>query len=293
MVKGGLNSAAGVSAGDILAGNYRVERVLAVGGMRVVVAARDIQLEERVAIKFLLPSALGNSDAIARFAREATAAANIHSEHVARVLDTGTLPNGAPYMVMEYLEGPVLPRAPGRALAPATPRASKDSLPPVGGSTGAPASRKTALVEAGLTGALAVLGIVGSVLLLTRAKVAHGLPEIAAGRAPTAALAPPPPAMDQASDTSLWNVVPTVVALAPTPAASAPEAIAKTAAILRKRTPSSTLPGVVAYGPLLPLTSAMLLDGGDGESPVLLRSPQTRLGLQLEREDPWLEAARR
>jgi serine/threonine-protein kinase len=96
---------AGVREGDILAGKYRVERVLGVGGMGVVVAAHHMQLDEKVALKFLLPEALGHPEAVARFAREARAAAKIKSEHVARVSDVGTLPNGSPYMVMEYLEG--------------------------------------------------------------------------------------------------------------------------------------------------------------------------------------------
>ena len=74
-------------------------------GIGVVVAAHHMQLDERVALKFLLPEALGNPEAVARFARKARAAVKIKSEHVARVSDVGTLPNGAPYMVMEYLEG--------------------------------------------------------------------------------------------------------------------------------------------------------------------------------------------
>lgn len=94
-----------VTEGQVLAGKYRVERVLGEGGMGVVVAARHLQLDERVALKFMRPEALTNSDAVARFAREARAAVKIKSEHVARVSDVGTLENGAPYMVMEYLEG--------------------------------------------------------------------------------------------------------------------------------------------------------------------------------------------
>jgi serine/threonine-protein kinase len=96
---------AGVKAGDVLANKYRVDKVLGVGGMGVVVAAHHLQLDDRVAIKFLLPDTLGNQEAVARFAREARAAVKIKSEHVARVTDVGTLENGAPYMVMEYLEG--------------------------------------------------------------------------------------------------------------------------------------------------------------------------------------------
>jgi serine/threonine protein kinase len=105
VVQRGAESVAGVHEGDILAGKYRVERVLGAGGMGVVVAAHHIQLDERVALKFLLPEALGDAEAVARFAREARNAVKIKSEHVARITDVGTLPNGAPYMVMEYLEG--------------------------------------------------------------------------------------------------------------------------------------------------------------------------------------------
>jgi serine/threonine-protein kinase len=91
--------------GDILADKYRVERVLGSGGMGMVVAARHLQLDEQVAIKFLLPSALEMPDAVERFMREAKAAVRIRSEHVVRVFDVGTLERGAPYMVMEYLRG--------------------------------------------------------------------------------------------------------------------------------------------------------------------------------------------
>jgi serine/threonine-protein kinase len=100
-----LTESAGVREGDVLAGKYRIEKVLGVGGMGVVVAARHLQLETKVAIKFLLPAMLANRDAVTRFAREARAAVRITGEHVARVLDVGTLETGAPYMVMEFLEG--------------------------------------------------------------------------------------------------------------------------------------------------------------------------------------------
>jgi serine/threonine-protein kinase len=99
------HQAAGVVPGQILLGKYRIERVLGMGGMGVVVAATHVTLEERVAIKFLLPQALSNGEAVARFLREARAAVRIKSEHVARVTDVGQLENGAPYMIMEYLDG--------------------------------------------------------------------------------------------------------------------------------------------------------------------------------------------
>ena len=96
---------AGVSEGQVLAGKYRVEHFIAVGGMGAVVAAHHLQLDTRVAIKFLLPSMLANDEAVARFSQEARAAVKITNEHVARVFDVGTLESGAPYMVMEFLHG--------------------------------------------------------------------------------------------------------------------------------------------------------------------------------------------
>jgi serine/threonine-protein kinase len=94
-----------VRPGDVLAGKYRVERVIGVGGMGVVVAARHLKLDTKVAIKFLLPAMLANREAVVRFAHEAQSSVRIENEHVARVLDVGARENGAPYMVMEYLEG--------------------------------------------------------------------------------------------------------------------------------------------------------------------------------------------
>ena len=94
-----------VSEGTVLAGKYRVDRVLGEGGMGVVVAATDLQLERKVAIKFLLPEYAQHHEASQRFLREARAAVKIKSEHVARVIDVGTMETGAPYMVMEYLHG--------------------------------------------------------------------------------------------------------------------------------------------------------------------------------------------
>src|SRR5262245_59195702 len=91
--------------GDVVAGKFRVERVLGAGGMGVVLAATHLQLDQLVALKFLLPSAAANKDIAARFAREARAAAKIRSEHVARVYDVGFLDGGEPYIVMEFLEG--------------------------------------------------------------------------------------------------------------------------------------------------------------------------------------------
>ncbi len=94
-----------VQIGQLVAGKYRIEQTLGRGGMGVVVAALHEQLNQRVALKFLTDNAYQQPEAVARFVREARAAVQIQSEHVARVMDVGTLESGAPYMVMEYLRG--------------------------------------------------------------------------------------------------------------------------------------------------------------------------------------------
>ncbi len=91
--------------GDVIDGKYVVERVLGVGGVGIVLAARHTELDELVAIKFLLPAALVHPEIVRRFSQEARAAVRIKSEHAARVFDVGTMPGRGPYFVMEYLEG--------------------------------------------------------------------------------------------------------------------------------------------------------------------------------------------
>ncbi|MBX3188780.1 MAG: protein kinase [Labilithrix sp.] len=96
-----------VRPGDVLAGKYRVERVLGSGGMGYVVAARHLQLDQLVAMKFLRrgQGSLDETEATGRFLREAKAVVKLRDEHVAKVFDVGTLETGDPYIVMEYLDG--------------------------------------------------------------------------------------------------------------------------------------------------------------------------------------------
>jgi serine/threonine protein kinase len=94
-----------IDLGALLLGRYRVERLLGQGGMGVVVLATHLQLARRVAVKFLISDALSAEGAIDRFLREARAAVQFRGEHVARVIDVGTFTSGAPFIVMEYLEG--------------------------------------------------------------------------------------------------------------------------------------------------------------------------------------------
>ncbi len=98
-----------VRVGEVLAHKYRIERVLGVGGMGVVVAARHLALGQSFAIKFLHPQIAREGEAKARFLREARAAAQLRGEHVVRVTDTGALESGTglevPFLVMELLDG--------------------------------------------------------------------------------------------------------------------------------------------------------------------------------------------
>ncbi len=94
----------GVRPGDVVAGKFRVERVLGEGGMGYVVSARHLQLGQVVALKFMRDEVF-TPDYRTRFMREARNTVRLKSKHVSRVLDVGALDGGAPYIVMEYLEG--------------------------------------------------------------------------------------------------------------------------------------------------------------------------------------------
>lgn len=91
--------------GAVVAGKYRIERKLGEGGMGLVVAASHLSLGGQVALKFLSSGEELRDVAATRLTREAQSVARIKSEHVARVLDMGTLESGDPFIVMELLEG--------------------------------------------------------------------------------------------------------------------------------------------------------------------------------------------
>jgi serine/threonine-protein kinase len=101
-----------VAVGEILGGKYRVERILGYGGMGVVVAAKHMALERMVALKIMRPELCDDEAANTRFLREARAAARLSGNHVARVIDVGTIAASdglqsteVPCIVMEYLDG--------------------------------------------------------------------------------------------------------------------------------------------------------------------------------------------
>ncbi len=88
----------------MLDGKYRIESLIAVGGMGAVYLGTHTQLRKRVAIKVLNPQ-LNNPQMIERFHREAITASQIGHEGIAQVTDIGTSAENEPFLVMEYLEG--------------------------------------------------------------------------------------------------------------------------------------------------------------------------------------------
>jgi len=99
--------------GEVIGGKYRVDSVVGSGGMGIVLCATHLELGQRVAIKVLTVSHEDErrDEARERFLREGRATAALVSDHVVRVYDVGTLPSGAPFMVMELLRGQDLARS--------------------------------------------------------------------------------------------------------------------------------------------------------------------------------------
>ena len=91
--------------GSVVAGKYRIDRVLGRGGMGAVFSATNTTIGKRVALKFLTREAARDKSATQRFQREAEAAGVIESEHIVHVFDSGTTEEGLPFLVMELLSG--------------------------------------------------------------------------------------------------------------------------------------------------------------------------------------------
>ncbi|MCZ7680891.1 MAG: serine/threonine protein kinase [Sandaracinaceae bacterium] len=89
----------------LLAGRYRIEKKLGEGGMGAVYRAEHVLIGKRVAIKTLHAHLATDANVVTRFHREARAATAIGNEHIVEVTDFGTFPDGAAFMVLEYLEG--------------------------------------------------------------------------------------------------------------------------------------------------------------------------------------------
>jgi serine/threonine-protein kinase len=91
--------------GDIVQEKYKIVRLIGRGGMGIVYEAHHELLGHQVALKVVLPEIGANPEILARFMSEARNSAKIESDHVARVMDVGKLEGGAPFMVMELLNG--------------------------------------------------------------------------------------------------------------------------------------------------------------------------------------------
>jgi eukaryotic-like serine/threonine-protein kinase len=89
-------------------GNYRAVSLLGAGGMGDVYLAEHPDIGRRVAIKVLRPEMIKDSHLLLRFLNEARAANSIRHPNIIEILDSGTTPEGTPYLVMELLEGEVL-----------------------------------------------------------------------------------------------------------------------------------------------------------------------------------------
>ena len=90
--------------GQVIAGKYELVRALARGGMGEVWVARHLQLGSLVALKVMLAQVADKPQLAARFEREAKATAQLKSPHIIQIHDYG-IESGAPFMVMELLEG--------------------------------------------------------------------------------------------------------------------------------------------------------------------------------------------
>jgi Protein kinase domain len=105
---------------QVVADRYRPIRLIAMGGMGAVYEVEHIGTGQRLALKVLLASGAVRPEALARFQREVRASALIESEHVVRVLEADVAPElgGAPFLVMELLDGSDLERATAGAPPP-------------------------------------------------------------------------------------------------------------------------------------------------------------------------------
>jgi len=95
--------------GRVLAGKYRIEALVGVGGMGAVYSAHHLGIDRRVAFKVLLPNlALGNPHLVGLFEREAKMAGHLSHENIANVFDAGQAGDGLAYIAMEWLDGQTL-----------------------------------------------------------------------------------------------------------------------------------------------------------------------------------------
>src|SRR6059036_2343245 len=91
--------------GQVLADRYHIMKKLGEGGMGQVYLAEHVKMGRRSAIKVMNPSMVHDSEAVARFNREASNASRISEAHVCAIYDFGETPEGLIYLAMEFIEG--------------------------------------------------------------------------------------------------------------------------------------------------------------------------------------------
>jgi eukaryotic-like serine/threonine-protein kinase len=104
-------SAADARLGEVISGRYRVLELLGEGGMGAVYLAEHTLMRKRVALKLLHAEMSDNEEVLARFKREAEAAAHIEHPNVASATDFGQTEDGGFFLVLEYVEGTSLRKA--------------------------------------------------------------------------------------------------------------------------------------------------------------------------------------
>src|SRR5438132_595008 len=97
--------------GSVLHERYRVLRRIGRGGMSIVYLAEHVLIGRKYAIKTLSERSNATPEIVARFHREALAAAAVGSDHVVEVTDMGQLDDGTYFIVLEYLDGMELAKA--------------------------------------------------------------------------------------------------------------------------------------------------------------------------------------
>jgi serine/threonine-protein kinase len=103
---GGAAPSDALSTGAVFARRYRLVRRMSAGAMADLYEAEHVNTRRRVALKVLHPEVMEDPTAVERFRREATACADIDSEHIVGVIDSDVDPGtGRPFLVMEYLHG--------------------------------------------------------------------------------------------------------------------------------------------------------------------------------------------
>ncbi|MBW2260720.1 MAG: protein kinase [Deltaproteobacteria bacterium] len=91
--------------GALLDGKYRVDRMIAKGGMGVVYEGTHERLDRKVAIKFLLSEYHASKQMLTRFQNEARLAASVGHRNIVEILDMGETEDSMHFMIMEYLDG--------------------------------------------------------------------------------------------------------------------------------------------------------------------------------------------